>query len=239
MKNVQQQTKRRAGILGLVCLLAVSLSSCLKENNNDNTPLPDAALLSVINTSPDSGPLDFYLEPNRANNQPIYYGFGIDYIRASVGKRTATFRQSGSNTIIKSDTLTLVKDKAYSLFLINAVATPELFLLRDTIAQPAANTASVRFLNLSTDAPAADLAIQGGTTLVTNRGYKGYSSFIAVPAANNASFEIRRAGTTTVLATITNVDLRAGSVYTVWLQGLASATDVKQLKGRVQLNAYY
>lgn len=241
MKNLQQSTKRRAGIIGMIGLLAVSLSSCLKNSNSDSSyDTTPVAGISVINASPDSQPLDFYLDNNKVNLSPIPFGDGLDYSRAYTGKRTATFYLTGTQTKIKSDTMTLSANRYYSLFLANVVSKPDYVFLRDTLAQPAAGMAGVRFINLGSDAPAADLAIKGGAVIVANKAYKGYSKFTPVNGNTLYTLEIRQAGTSTVLATTTPVNLKGGSLYTIWLQGLTTgSTDATKLAAKIQLNAYY
>jgi hypothetical protein len=238
MKNVQQNSKRWAGIVGMMCLLAVSLSSCLKNSTSVQPPI---ALLSVINASPDAPALDFYLDNNKGNAYAFAFGNGLDYISAYTGKRTAKFTPAGSNTVYKSDTLTLIQNRYYSLFLANTAGHEEFLLLNDTIVKPADTKAGIRLINLSPDAPAIDLVIKDGAVVVANKSFKGFSGFVPITATAKYTFEIRQAGTTTVLATLTNITLNNGSLYTVWLQGLAAAgtPDAKKLAGKVQTNVYY
>lgn len=239
MKNIQQISKKRAGIIGMICLLTVLLSSCLKDHNNDYIQQQPSALISVINASPDSPPLDFFLDRNQANNYPLKYGHLLDYITAYTGKRVASFYVSGSSQKVASDTITLNANKYYSLFLSNSVNTPDLLLLKDTLTRPADSMAVVRFINLSTNAPAIDMGIQGGSVLATNKAYKTYTSFIPVKANTSYTFEARQTGTSTVLVSLSNVKLQAGSIYTIWLHGLTGTTDQTRLSLDIQRNAYY
>ncbi|AMR29917.1 hypothetical protein A0256_00055 [Mucilaginibacter sp. PAMC 26640] len=238
MKNVQQNSRRWISVAGMVCLMAVSLTSCLKNNNN-TVVQPPAAALSVINASPDAPSLDFYLDANKANSYPFGYGNGIDYISAFAGKRQAIFKTAGSATVYKTDSVTLQQNKYYTLYLTNVAPNTEYLLLNDTIVKPADGKASIRLVNVSKDAPAVDLAIKGGPVLVANKSFKGFSGFVPVAVNNNSTIEIRQAGTATVLATIEKVSLNNGSIYTVWLQGLASATDTKKLTALIQTNVFY
>lgn len=238
MKNIQQILKKRAGIIGMMCLLTVLLSSCLKDHNNDYIQQTPAAFICAINASPDSPPLDFLLDNNQANGYPIQYGNILDYVAAYTGKRVASFYKSGSNQKIASDTITLHENKYYSLFLSNSVSTPDLLLLKDTLSRPADSMAVVRFVDLSTNAPAVDLGIQGGSVLATNKAYKGYTSFISVKG-NTYTFEARQTGTNTVLVSLSNIKLKAGSIYTIWLHGLTGTTDQTRLTLDIQRNAYY
>jgi hypothetical protein len=103
----------------------------------------------------------------------------IDYISAYTGKRTATFTPAGTKTVYKADTLTLNENRYYSLFLANTAGHEEFVLLKDTITRPADGKASIRFINLSPDAPAADLVIKDGATLAANKGVQGFFGLCA------------------------------------------------------------
>lgn len=238
MKTVQQKLIRRAGIIGMVCLLAATLSSCLKNDHHDYVEQP-VALVSVINASPDAGGLDFVLQPNRANSLPIRYGDGLDYVRANPGKRTASFYDAATGQKVAEDTITLTAKKLYSLYVANTTGKRDVIFVTDSVKQPAAGMASIRLANLSADAGAVDLVTSKDSVLATNKAYKGVSAFVAIKAASNYTLNIRRKGTTTVVATLTNVNLRAGSVYTVWLQGINAATDSKKLSADIQTNVIY
>ena len=237
MKTVQQKLTKRAGIIGVVCLLAATLSSCLKDHNN--YVQQPVALVSVINASPDSDPVDFYLEPNRANTYPIRYGHGIDYVNAYPGKRTATFYTSGTKQKVAADTINLTAKKLYSVYLANTDGKRDVIFVADSIVKPAAGMAGIRLANLSADAGAVDLVTSKDSVLASNKTYKQVSDFITIKGGATYTLNIRQKGTTTVLASLTDVNLRAGSVYTVWLQGIAAATDDKKLSAGIQTNVFY
>ncbi len=250
MKNIKQILERRAGIIGMVCLLAVSLSACVRDNyyegygnnnsinNNPNANSQPPAYLSVIDASPTSPTLDYYLNTSHVASN-LTYGHTIDYFAAYTGLRTSTFYTTGTTTIFKSDTMTLKANNYYSLYLANLPSKPDFLLLTDTLSQPATNTASIRFVDLSTDAPAVDLGIKGGALITANKSYKGYSSFIPVTGNTTYTFEVRQAGTSTVLVSLSNITLSSGAIYTVWLHGLAAATDQTRLTLDIRTNGYY
>ncbi len=222
MKNFKNISSKLVLRICAVCVVSVMLSSCLKSHN-DNTPTPPVSLLTVIQASPDQPPLDFYLNSDKVNSGSISYGNDIDYFRAYSGKRAAIFKlASGTNLIL--DSITLKQNFAYSLFLAGKASAPELVYLTDTLVTPAAGSAGVRFINLSPDAPAVDLAIKGGGAVwVGNKWFKGFSSFANV-SGNKYSLEVRKAGTTTVLASVDNVSILPGYIYTIWLHGLVAST---------------
>ncbi len=243
---LQQITKRWMRALVVISFVALVFSACRKDGYyygnapyNGNPYTGPVAYLSVIDASPDAGSLDFYLDKNLANPYALTYGNGLAYINAYTGKRLASFYKAGTSTLVKKDSVTLNANGYYSLYLANLAATPDYLFLTDTIARPATNMASVRFVDVSTDAPAVDLGIKGGALITSNKKYKGYSSFIALKGDTTYTFEVRPKGTSTVLVSQSNIPIRTGSIYTIWLRGLAAATDNTRLTLDVQRNAYY
>ncbi|CAN5428408.1 hypothetical protein BH09BAC6_BH09BAC6_11100 [soil metagenome] len=238
MKNLKNASKRSLAGMVVVGLLSLLLSSCLKDNNTYY--VPPAALVTFIQASPGQPPMDLYLDNNRVAHYPVYYTNQVDYFRAFTGKRNVNLYYTGTTNKIFSDTVTLKQDVAYSLFLANTTAHPDLVLLIDSVAKPSTGNASVRFVNLSPDAPAVDFAVKGSAPLVTNKAYKGHSSFIPVPGNVNYSFEVRQKGISTVLATLVDVNLTTGFVYTIYFHGLAAGTTSNdKLAADIVTNAFY
>lgn len=238
MKNFKQNLMKHAGIIGMICLLAGGLSSCLKDKNT-YVEQPPAALITVINASPDSQPLDFFLDQNLTNASPIRYGYILDYTRAYTGKRVASFYVSGTQQKVVADTINLDANKYYSLFLSNSASTPDVTLLTDTLSKPASGMAAVRFVNVSTSIPAVDLDIQGGAVLASNKAYKSFTTYMPVEAGKSTNLEIKQTGTSTVLVSLSNITFQNGAVYTVWLHGLTGATDQTKLALDIQRNGFY
>ncbi|MDB4923110.1 DUF4397 domain-containing protein [Mucilaginibacter sp.] len=236
MKNFKTISKNLVVRISAVCILSVMLSSCLKNHSSD-TPAPPVALLTVIQASPGQPPLNFLINGERVNVNALNFGSSIDYFRAYTGKRTFAFTNNGAGSTVVSDTATLKQNVAYSLCLVNKVSTPQLLLLTDSISQPTSGNASLRFVNLSPDAPAVDLAVKDGAVLVANKTFKGFSSFKPL-VGKSYTLEIRKTGTATVLTTLPNVSLNNGFVYTVYFRGLAAATDATKLTADLIINAH-
>ena len=183
--------------------------------------------------------MDLYFNNNKVNQVPLNYGDGIDYFQAYPGLRTVNLYNSGG-TVVLSDTIRLMPNIAYSLFMVNTASNPGIFLVTDSISRPAPGMATVRFINVSPDAPAVDLAVKDSAAFVTNKAFKSFSSFIPKIGGKTYTFEIRRHGTNTVLTTLSGVTLNSGLVYTIWLRGLAnSAIPEDQLMASIVTNAYY
>jgi len=238
MKLYGNPLNRWTALLGIGCFLLL-FTSCLKSKN-DYTP-PPAGYVTFFQAATGQQPIDLYFNSNKVNLAPLQYGDGIDYFKAFPGLRTVNIYNSNTQTLIFSDTATIRPNIAYSLFLVNnALQQPGLFLVTDSISKPAAGKATLRFINVSSDAPAVDLAVKDSAAFVTNKGFKGFSSFIPKTGDQTYNFEIRQHGTNTVLTTLSGVTLNSGLVYTIWLHGLANtAITGDKLTASIVTNAYY
>ena len=237
MKNYFRAFKRTAALIGIPAVITL-LSSCVKDNTN--YVAPPAALVSVFQGSTALPALDVYFNSNQVNWAPVNYGSGLAYVRAYTGLRTFNFYTYGEKGLQFSDTATLKANSVYSIFLSGTAAKTDFILLKDTINQPAANMANVRFVDLSPDAPAADLVLSG-TTSASNIGYKGYSSFVPISGDKVYTIQVLQHGTSTVLATLSNVTFNSNLVYTIMLTGLASgsAANNNLLTINYVTNAYF
>lgn len=238
MKRQIKTSKKLILGMSVPGLFSLLMSSCLKDNSS--YVAPPTALVTFYQASPDEPAMNLVFNSNQVNQNPLYYGDDIDYFRAYAGQRTVNLVFINSLNTIASAPVTLVANNAYSLFLANTSAHPEIVLLNDTLNKPAPGKASIRLVNLSPDAPAVDLKVQGGSVLVSNKAFKGYSSFLPVNGQTNYTFQILQAGTNTVLATLPDVNISNGFVYTILFHGLSASTNNRdKLAADLITNAYF
>ena len=206
-------------------LLAIStlLSSCIKDNSPTLVTTPYALVL-FVQASPDLPPVDFFFDNNLINSSPLNFSNGINYLSVYATTKTANIYNHSNNTKILTDSLHLTANNAYTLFLINKPATPQILSVNDTLNVPQSGSANIRFINLSPDAPAVDFAVNGGAVISGNKMFKSYSSFNPLTGNQSYSFVVRQAGTNTILATLNNVAINSGFTYTFWLGGLVAGT---------------
>ncbi len=93
-------------------------------------------------------------------------------------------------------------------------------VLADDNSSPAARTSHVRFFHGSPDAPAVDITLTDGTVLFGNIAFQEASAYLPV-SAGVYDLEVRLAGTPTVALSLPGIDLRDGTVYTVFATGFA------------------
>jgi hypothetical protein len=240
MKSIKQNIKRWPILLGVVCSVALALPSCVKSNHNI-TPTQPTAGLAFVDASPDAPLLDFYLSGQQVNLSPIGLGNYFNYFNAYAGKVPAVFYQTGTTTLVAKDTITLVANHGYTLFLANVQAHPDFILTTDSLSKPASGAVSVRFVNASPDAGSVDLIIKGASgSIIPNASYKSVSLFASATLSVTDSLQVRQSGTSTILASVPASHFISGSVFTVWLYGLANTTVATQkLKAGIMQNAYF
>ena len=197
--------------------------SCMK--NQDYTPI-EIAGLSVIHASPTTQQLDVYADNNITTAGEFSFGTKLDYVNAFAGSRIFTVTRKGSTSALNSEPFTLDKEIGYSLFVIDKLENIKFLLLKDDLAKPTSGKAKIRFVNLSPDASALNLAIDGQTTnLFTNKIFKEYTTFDEITAADKVTFHVKNNATGAVEATLSDVKIEDGKIYTIYAKGLKANTD--------------
>ena len=239
MKSIKQNIKKWPVILGVVCSVAVVLSSCVKSH--DNTPAKPISGLAFVDASADAPALDFYLNGQQINLSPVSPGNFFNYFNTYSGKVPATFYQTATTTLLAKDTITMLANHGYTLFLANVIAHPDFILTADSLSRPTSGAISLRLVNASPDAGAVELAVKGASTsIISGATYKSVSPFISATVNLTDSLQIRQSGTSAILATVPASHFVNGSVYTVWLYGLANTTTATQkLKAGIMQNGYF
>jgi hypothetical protein len=230
--------KNRKSATALACVLilsAIGATSCIKDNNHYVTT--PTALLMVIQASPDAPEESLFLKPNQVNQSAFNYGNYLGYFNANPGNRVVQLFGYGSSTQIAADSINLVVNHTYSLFLANTYTKPDFVLLTDSLTQPATGKATIRFVNVSAGSGNVDL-LADSTALISNEPYKGASVFTTVLGNSKYNFEVRATGSTTVLASLENIAIKNGGVYTIWYHGSTTGTSPK-LSADIIANAYY
>ena len=204
--------------------ISLGLASCSK-NDIDNTPIYVSGV-SLVHASPTTEKLDVYIDNTRASIEDFTFGTKMDYLRAYSGDRTITVTKKGSTAKLKSALVKLEPELGYSVFVVDKFETIDLLTLKDDLTKPAAGKAKIRFVNLSPDGGALNLAVSGvATDLADNKAFKEFSAFESVNAAEKVTFNIKNKLTNVVEATIADVKIEDGKTYTIYAKGLKANTD--------------
>ena len=221
----------------LVTTIITLLAACSKFDSSDNSPIGQyAAAVGVVHASAGGPALDVAFDNNRLGVSSFTYSKRVDYLRAYVGKRNFKVYNAttATNTPLLSKDIHFESGKYYTLFIADTASKMEIITLRDSTRAPGNDSVRLRFVNMSPDAPALDLYIKGNTTpIATNISYKNAGNFFSLKAANNAEFEIKATGQTTLLATSDATNLVNGKIYTIWNGGYINGNGAEGIRIRV------
>jgi hypothetical protein len=216
MKNF---TKFHFKSITLFVLIAfTAITSCKKTETAD----PTISYLRIINASPSLATYNAYFNGNMVNSAALPFGGAVNYVSYVAEAYSLKFTTASSTESLLTKTITLNASTYYSSYLINKPAALDVYTISDDLSIPSTDKAYIRFINLSPDAPALDLAKTTATTmLVTNKAYKNASGFVAVDAGTY-TLDAKETSSGAVKATSVSTSFTAGYHYDIICGGLAA-----------------
>ena len=208
------QYSRKSIKIVLVMLAVFAFASCKK----DDVETPKVSALSFVNAAAGSPALNVFIGQSQVSNGLFTFGKDLSYMNAYSGEREVSFFQGTEKNA--TGKFNLKDGKFYSLFLTGKWPQTELVLLQDSLTNPAAGKAHIRFVNMGKDAGVLNLGLTNGSTLIGQKAYKAGSDFIAVTGNAAYNFVIRNHTALTDTVKIPAVTLEAGRSYTIWAKGL-------------------
>jgi major membrane immunogen (membrane-anchored lipoprotein) len=219
-----------------VLLLATSFLfvGCSDDDDNPTTPSLQKANVKVVHASPDAPGVDLLVDNNVAGAN-LTFPNNTGYLEVEEGTRNIKVNVSGTSTTVIEADLPIEGNKNYSVFAVDAVANLSPLVIEDDLTSPASGNVHVRFIHLSPDAPAVDITTKDGTVVFGNYDFKKYSAFPPLPAGSS-DFQVRFAGTETVVLHFSGIALSNGSIYTVFAKGFVSGTGAQALGAEIIVN---
>ncbi|SIT91028.1 DUF4397 domain-containing protein [Pontibacter indicus] len=211
--------KKWIKIMMLAVMPALVLTSC--DDDDDDNAVIETSNVMVVHASPDAPGVDLLVDDAKVNSAALTFPNNTGYLEVPAGRRNVKVNAAGTNNTVINANLDLDRDDSYSVFAINTLSAIEPLVLEDDLDAPASGKAHVRFVHLSPDAPAVDVAVTGGPVLFSNRAFKSATEFTPVDAMSY-NLEVRLAGTQTVVLTVPNVQLANGRIYTIFARGFVA-----------------
>lgn len=215
--------KRTTIFLATAALLFSSLAfvSCKKEKKEE-------ARVLVTHASPDAPGVDLLVDNQKVNASALTFPNNTGYLTVTAGTRNIKVNAAGTTTTVINADVPFTKDKNYSLFAYNQLASIGAILVEDDLTAPASGKAHIRFFHLSPGAPAVTVGVLNGdvfTPVFSNRAFETQATAAANQAfapvdAGTYTFDVRVAGTSTSVLTVPGVALQAGKIYTVFARGI-------------------
>ena len=225
-------TKLPAAALAVLAVL--SLAGCGKDStSNPMAPTPQARVMA-IHASPDAPAVDLLVDGVVAGSG-LAFPNATGYLNVAAGTRNVKVNVAGTSTTVIDANLPVTGGASYSVFANGPVASIGALVIADDLTSTAAGKAHVRFVHLSPDAPAVDVAVTGGPVLFANKAFKEYSAFTPVDAGTY-NLEVRPAGSGTVVLALPGIALQAGNIYTVFAKGFLSGTGAQALGAQIIVN---
>ena len=185
----------------------------------------DMATVRVVHASPDAPAVDVWLD-----GQPAIRGLAFGQFTGHTAVPAGTHRvqvtpagaQPGSAVI--DTAVELTARQAYTVMATGRLSEIKPLMLQDERSAPGGSRA--RIVHASPDAPAVDVAVAGGPTVISNLAFGVDSGYLDVPTGD-AQLEVRLAGTNQTVLTVP-ATFTQGYTYTVAAVGLAGGQPALQ-----------
>lgn len=208
------------------------LSSCKDEALD----VKSQASILVTHASPDAPGVDLLVDNTKLNSSALTFPNNTGYILADAGMRNIKVNVTGTSTTVIEADLDLTKDMNYSVFAVDSVSKISAVVVTDDLTAPAAGKAHVRFIHLSPNAPAVDVAVaSSGAVVFGNKAFKEYTAFTPLDAGTY-NLDVRVAGTSTVALVLPAITLESGKIYTVFAKGFLGGTGSQELGAEIIVN---
>ena len=229
--------KSRIYTLPILALAAFSMAfvGCSADDDNimSDMTAPQSTVM-IVHASPDAPGVDILVDDARAV-QGLEFTSNTGYVPVPAGERNVKVNASGTSTTVINADLTLDQNLTYTVFAIDSLNGISALVLVDNLAAPADGKAHVRFVHLSPNAPAVDIALVGGPAVFPNVEFGEYIDFTPLDAATY-NLEVRLAGTNTVVLPLGSISLMDGKIYTVYAKGFVGGTGSQALGAEIIVN---
>jgi hypothetical protein len=203
----------------LTSLLTLLLLSVVAAAAQSVEAPPGDARVRVAHASPDAPNVDVYVDGGLAFENVPFEDLTA-YAVLPAGSYQVQVAATGTMTPVISATLPLAADTDYTVAAVNEVASIEPVVLTDDNTLPMDGMSHIRFFHASPDAPAVDIALDGGAVLFADYEFKETSPYQPYPA-DTYDLEVRLAGTNTVVLDLPPLTFDNKTVYTVVATGFA------------------
>ena len=223
----------RIALAAATLLAVVALTSCKDDNKNPLAPVSQGRIMTV-HASPNAPAVDLLVD-NTVAGSGLAYPNNTGYLTVTAGTRNVKVNVTGTSTTVINANLPIAANASYTVFATDSVSKIAPVVLTDNLATPATGKAHVRFVHLSPNAPAVDIAVTGGAVVFPNQTFKGYTAFTPLNAGTY-NLEVRLAGTSTVVLPLPGIVLQAGKIYTVFAKGFVGGAGAQALGAQIIVN---
>jgi len=217
-------------------LFAATLPALFDGCKSSVTTPPDAKFY-LINASPNSQSLDFFLDGADVVNN-FAYGQDTGYFPTSPGIHDLVFRKTGTSTDLININMSLTAGQPYSIFIINSVNNLTPAAVADSTAMPSGDTAKIRLLNFCVNSPSLIAEFFADTSLILSYSPRTFNDQNSNPsqalfdkiAARSYTLYLRHStGDSSFITSFAGIQLASGKIYTLYLKGSYDSTNASSI----------
>ena len=173
-----------------------------------------------VHASTDASNVDIYIDGIRIL-QNFSYKEGSKYLSIPAGRHQVDIYPAGNMvSTVLSRKIDIKPGKHYSLIPVGSVMSLKWLALEDDPRVPSGGT-KVRFIHLTPDAPAVDIALKNREVLFPNLSYRKFTNYLEL-SPMIVDFEARVTGSSNVALQIPQVHLKPNLVTSIIIIGLAA-----------------
>ncbi len=209
----------------LIFIVAITTVSCSKDNGYSIQ-----SQMKFINASINAPTLEIEADGILLATDVIFPS-ASNYFFVNSGKPNFRIKAKDGplpGLIIANGSYTLEPNINYTLLVADSLSKTKVSLITDTIVSADAGKSKIRFFHLAVDIATTDFYI-GTTKLSSSRSFNDQGTnatanmFQQVTAAT-VTIEAKNSTTNATIATLPNVNLQSGKVYTLLLKGATNGT---------------
>jgi len=212
------------GTLTAIALVATLGFTTGCSDDDENTVAPTATgRIMAVHASPDAPAVNLLVD-NTVVGTGLTYPNNTAYLTVNAGTRNIKVNPTANPTVsVLNADVNVAAGTSYTVWAVNFLSSIEAIVTTDDLTAPATGKAHVRFVHLSPNAPAVDVAVDGGAVVFADYTFKEASAFTPLDAGVY-DLEVRLAGQATVALDLDPITLEAGKIYTVFAKGSAAAS---------------
>ncbi len=215
----RQSHQRSIALLGLAA--ALSAVAVIPTAAAAQDEMAEMAKVRVLHGAGDAPAVDVYAGGDRVV-EGLEFASITDYLEVPSGEYQIQVVPSGASLeegpVVIDATLTFDAGTMTTVAATGSLAAGILPQVLADAPAPTADGAQARVVHYSFDAPAVDIAPDGGDAIITDLAFPNDTGYLDLPAGAY-DLEIRPAGTTDVAFDIPEVTLDAGTSYSIFAVG--------------------
>ncbi len=187
--------------------------------------------IKAVNAIPDSTAINFKSDGNvLLSNVP--FGGSSSYVSVATGARNLAIEASNvPGTNVASLTQQVDPAHDYTILAANNLANAKIVAFTDDNSVPPVGFAKIRFVNAQVGSTTVDVLVNFASQ-TQGLAYTTASSYYTLAPSLTYTITFSTPGGVAVIATLTNVEIDAGAIYTAYLVGNTTAAQIKLVRDR-------